>query len=416
MNQSTFYVRLRRLATVALLALVAWPLGAQTNPQPPVSDRYLLIVDTSAAMRRRASGVQNAVESLLHSTMAAQLQRGDTVGVWTYNEKLQAGHLPLQFWTPENSDLVASNIVRFIKAQTYEGESRFETVVQPLSRLIQESRRLTVMLISDGDERFLGTSFHDGIARAYASKFAEQQKARMPFVTVLRAARGRITSATVNLAPWPADFPTFPPEPVVEAPKPEVKPKPEPPRPVVPNLIVIGKKKQDLEAATNATSGTTNLPAAGTPATSDTNTLAAANVATNAVPDNNTSQPASAPVQPVTDAAPAQPAPQTIAAVSQPETTTPTEAAVPATSVVEPPAAVTPALPEESTTSTTEASPPPDVAVAVASTPGTVPWMLIAAGAVPIVLGVGVFFLLRRRTRDTGRVSLITRSLDRDQE
>jgi hypothetical protein len=42
--------------------------------------------------------------------------------------------------------------------------------------------------------------------------------------------------------------------------------------------------------------------------------------------------------------------------------------------------------------------------------------MLIAAGAVPIVLGVGVFFLLRRRTRDTGRVSLITRSLDRDQE
>lgn len=423
MKQRTFHVQLSRLAAVALLALIAWPLGAQTNPPPTVStvpDRYLLIVDTSAAMRRRASGVQKAVESLMRSTLAAQLQRGDTVGVWTYNEQLQAGRLPLQVWTPETSDLVTSNVVRFVKAQTYEGESRFETVVQPLSRLIQESRRLTVVLVSDGDERFLGTPFHDGIARAFASKFAEQQKARMPFVTVLRAARGRIASATVNLAPWPVDFPMFPPEPVVEAPKPEVKPKPEPPRPVVPNLIVIGKKKPEPEAVTNATPAATNLPAATTPPASDTNTQAAATavtpVLTNAVPDTNTSQPASAPVQPVPDAAPAPPAPQVIAAVSKPATTTPTEAAVPETSVVEPPVAITAALPEESTASSTETSPPPDVAVAVASTPGTVPWRLIAAGAVPIVLGVGVFFFLQRRARDTSRVSLITRSLDRDQK
>src|SRR5688572_19692365 len=129
MSKNNFLARFGRLAILAVLALAASPLCAQSNAPAPPADRYLFIVDTSTAMRRRAPAVQKAVESLLRSSMAAQFQRGDTVGVWTFNEQLYAGRLPLQTWTPETSDLIRSNIAHFLKTQSYTGASRFEAVM-----------------------------------------------------------------------------------------------------------------------------------------------------------------------------------------------------------------------------------------------------------------------------------------------
>jgi len=393
-----------RFATLTLLFLTSLPVSAQTNVPVNFADRYLFIVDTSAAMRRRAPAVQKTVENLLRSSMAAQLRRGDTLGVWTFNEQLYAGRLPLQIWTPETSDLITSNIVRYLKAQTYTGESRFETVVPTLRRIVGDSPRLTILLVSDGDEPISGTGFDAEIKRALASKAREQEKARMPFVTVLRAVRGRIANATVNLAPWPVEFPRFPPEPVVvEAPKPESKPKPEPPRSTVPNLIVIGNKKQEPEAATNAVpAATTNSPTPSTVAAAATD-----------------SPTASLPVQPATEVASDKPAPTptTITAVipARAELDSP-PTAVPEPTVVETPAAVAPSIPNEPASLSEATNPPVEVAVTVASAPGTVPWVLIAAGTVPIVLGIAVFFFLQKRARSASHGSLITRSLDRNQK
>lgn len=425
-----------RLASLTLLLLTSLPVSAQTNAPVSFPDRYLFIVDTSAAMRRRAPAVQKAVENLLRSSMAAQLQRGDTLGVWTFNDQLYAGRLPLQNWTPETADLITSNVVRYLKAQTYTGESRFEAVVPTLRRIVGDSPRLTILLVSDGNEPITGTPFDAEIKRALDSKAREQEKARMPFVTVLRAVRGRIANATVNLAPWPVEFPRFPPEPkVVEAPKPEPKPKPEPPRPTVPNLIVIGNKKKEPEAATNAVpAATTNsptpstatpiLPEGKTPATVATSSPVQTNIpnATElttppTVPAPDTESPtANAPVQPVAkvDSDKAAATPVTLAAVAPRSEPSPATS-VPETIAAETPVA-TPASPDEPATSATATNPPTDVAVAMASEPGAVPWVLIAAGTVPVVLGVGVFFFLQRRARSPDRVSLITRSLDRDKK
>ena len=252
---------------LARLSLLTWlflpaPLPAQTNVPSEIPGRYLMIVDTSAAMRRRAPAVRKAVESLMNTSMGAQFRRGDTLGVWTFNDELQAGRLPLQIWTPETSPVIASNVISFISTQANGGASRFETVTPVLQRLVAESSRLTVLLISDGDEPISGTPFDWQIERALASKHREQQRARMPFVTVLRAVRGRVVSATVNMAPWPVEFPKFPPEPkFVEQPKPEPKPEP-PPRPVVPSLIVIGNKKQSAATNVPPAVGTNLAPAA----------------------------------------------------------------------------------------------------------------------------------------------------------
>src|SRR5215472_6554827 len=58
------------------------------------SNRYLFIVETSRAMQKREEGLKQAVTNLLGSGMRGQLQSGDTVGLWTYNNELHAGRFP----------------------------------------------------------------------------------------------------------------------------------------------------------------------------------------------------------------------------------------------------------------------------------------------------------------------------------
>jgi len=91
------------LKLVLLTVLCPSQLRAQTNlAKPgPHSNRYLLIVETSRAMERRSEAALKVAQGLLVSGMNGQLQRGDSLGVWTFNEELYAGRLALQPWSPE---------------------------------------------------------------------------------------------------------------------------------------------------------------------------------------------------------------------------------------------------------------------------------------------------------------------------
>ena len=192
------------------------PLSAQTNAARDLSSRYLFIVDKSAAMSRYAPATQKAVEHLLQSSLGAQLRAGDTVGVWTFDEELHAGRFPLQQWSPEQSANVASNVLAFLRSQTFQKKSRYEVVAPALGQVVRDSYKLTVLLVTDGDEKLSGTPFDHQIQNAFAQSFKAQQKARQPFITVLRASRGQFRNAAVNLAPWPVEFPAFPPEPEID--------------------------------------------------------------------------------------------------------------------------------------------------------------------------------------------------------
>src|SRR5215472_13613637 len=87
------------------LCFVFWPclLTGQTNT-PAVTypaNRYLLVVETSNAMRRRADAMAQSVRDLFASAVASQARRGDSLGVWTFNEDVYTGLLPLQQLSPE---------------------------------------------------------------------------------------------------------------------------------------------------------------------------------------------------------------------------------------------------------------------------------------------------------------------------
>jgi hypothetical protein len=231
-----------------LMALTPRPLLAQadTAKAPLPSNRYLLVVETSRSMQRRADAVLQTVQDLLMSGLGGQLRRGDTLGVWTYNETLYAGRFPLQTWAPESQKDITQRTLAFLKVQKYEKQASFDKVLPALSAVIKASPRITVILISSADDKIHGTPFDDRINGFYQKWHDAQQKARMPFVTVLRGQEGRFADFTVNTPPWPVQMPLRPPEPQHADPihNKLAQAARAVPTPTAPPLIISGKKAQ----------------------------------------------------------------------------------------------------------------------------------------------------------------------------
>jgi hypothetical protein len=248
---STSFARCARIAA-AICAVVFLIFVA--HAQPPtnaVSNRYLLIFDTSSAMKKRVPSTQYALERLFFSMMNGQLQPGDTIGVWAFDRKLRAGDFPLQHWVPQNAATIASNITNFVRLQRYRRSARFDTIMPDVNNLVQNSERLTVLIFCDGDEEIKGTPFDGAINTIFKKNRRALEKADEAFVVVLRSQFGQYVGYTVNSSGVGVNFPGFPPLPAppqstapVET-NPPVKanpspPKPQPPVVEAPPLVIIG--------------------------------------------------------------------------------------------------------------------------------------------------------------------------------
>lgn len=200
------WTRVLGLALVSLLSLHAQTSGPQTAAP---SKRYLVVVDTSRGMQRGADTVLKVVQELLNSGMRGQLRLGDTVGLWTFNEELAAGRFPLQTWSLESQPAITSRVVDFLKHQVYEKESRVEAVVPALRSLIARSDYLTVVLISDGDEKTRLSPAEELTRGASQQRRGPQQQVPAPLVTIVRARDGRITDYSVTRVPGPLEMPLW---------------------------------------------------------------------------------------------------------------------------------------------------------------------------------------------------------------
>jgi len=261
-----------KLLLLVGLALAGELLPAQTaKPAERPLGRYLFIVETSSGMRRRAGAVQDTVQSLLRSDFNGQLRRGDTLGIWTFNEQLYAGQFPLQSWTLESRDAVTLAVDTFLKLQRYEKQTRLENILSELERVLKTSETITVLLVSAGEKEIPGPLFGSEINATYAQWFREMDRTRMPFITVLRARNGQLVGRSVNMAPWPVTFPEFPREPApvvaakppqnVPAKKPAPAPAPKPRAPIVLDMSQSAKAEaKDAGKAATATTGQSTAP------------------------------------------------------------------------------------------------------------------------------------------------------------
>jgi hypothetical protein len=339
-----------------------------TNAAAP-GNRWLLIVETSRAMQRRAEAAQQVAGSLIFSGMNGQMHAGDTLGIWTFNESLHTGRVPLQDWTPENKQDLARMVFSFLKSQKNEKDGRLNSVTTSLLEVVKDSEFITVVIISDGSSPISGTPFDAKINASFKEWQAQQKQSQMPFLTILRAKAGKITEYVVNTPPFPLELPPLPPELLVPPKAREIKPAPPVAKPVaLPNLILSGRK----------------------PETSSTSTQSLAE--------------ATSPTKPEVIAEPSKPEPTPVSEPiinPRPETNTVAALAAPQTNAA--PVRVEWSVPVQTASS---------VAPKAVSKPNTL-WLL-GLGVLAVCGGIG-FFLIRR-SRNSSGASLITRSLDRDRK
>lgn len=170
-------------------------------------NRCLLVVDTSRAMQRRTEATLKVVQDLVMSGLDGQLRPGDTLGLWTFNDALYTGRIPLQKWSPEARKEIASRTITFLRAQPCEKRADFAKVAPALAGVVGASAHVTVILISAGDEMVVGTPFDAPINEFYRRWHDQQRKARLPFVTVLSAQNGQVADYALNMPPLPVQFP-----------------------------------------------------------------------------------------------------------------------------------------------------------------------------------------------------------------
>src|ERR1700761_4089441 len=83
-------------------------------------NRFLIVVDTASSMRASSNSVEQAVFELFKSEMKGEFRPGDTIGFWTFADKLHSD-LPMQFWSEERNQRIARSLVTILREQGYGG-------------------------------------------------------------------------------------------------------------------------------------------------------------------------------------------------------------------------------------------------------------------------------------------------------
>jgi hypothetical protein len=442
-------------------------------PESLSSNRFLFVVDTSAPMHSHLHDIIGVEESILRSSASGQLHDGDTIGVWTFNEDVHTGTMPLQVWSSDDAEEIALRVAEFIRQQDFGKKSRLDLAMVPVAKVVKMSDIITIFVISSGTGPIRGTPYDDDINNQYLQCLRDMGKKPMPIVTVLQGKRGKFIRYTVNALPWPVVIPELPialkitdESPAVTTAAPAVTPKaadqsiaasaaPTPPPPVQSQLQPVAtapSAAQPQPPPPPSPFGTSSPPPPPVPmAQPQSPPPVVPVVVATAPPPAPPAMPAPvpapvapviasetpAPAAPVTPPAPpaveARPATSAVLPIVPPRPPPLVQKTLPATGVLTqdtapaapvPEAAPAPAAPAPVVTAapaqTAPAAPVPApsktlVAQATAlikSFTGNHRSLLLIGGVSLLVVATGLILLMARRSRSPGRVSLISQTMN----
>jgi len=407
---------------------LAFPTPAPAQAPPQNENRFLFIINTSAAMRPMTNGIRDAVAGLLQSHMQGQMRDGDTFGIWTYDDQLHAD-LPMQTWSGQKQEAMLKGVAGWLEQRRYQKKPHLEKVLPAARQIAEMSRVVTLIFIFDGSETMQGTGFDEDINALEKDTGRQMRADHIPFVTVLAARDGKFfdyrvrTPASISL-PRTAEF--FPPVqtnavPVVaatNAPPPAVASKAPEPRHID---IVIRPSAPPVTnpppvAVPGAVAPTAPTPAQPAPTPVQPAPTPTQPAPTPAQPTPTPGQPTPTQMQPATtpfraDESPKQPpnpnTNSTGAAVVAPATSPPPVKPVAQTPVVAPAAPAVEATPPA--VAPRPAAPGVATAVAMPSPGDHFALLLIACSLATIALVLVIFLIRRARTPP----SLISQSMNR---
>jgi hypothetical protein len=402
---------MKRLSPALPLLLAAFFCAAPPLPAdaaPPTAkrheSRFLFIVDTSAAMRGCSNASVQGVIDLLASDMKGELRKGDTIGLWTYNEQLSTEY-PMQVWSTEDKSAIMDEMAAYLRGRRYGKRAHLENVMPALGQVIKNSERLAVILISDGSGLIQGTPYDREINLLQKKYARDLRSAHQPFVTVLAVRDGVVFDYIINYPGWVA-IPHIPTPPPAETNAPILAASPSPPTNAPP--VRRPMRSFIMSASTNAphAAAPPPVPAAAQPPP----TVVAAPVPVPApvvatpVPSPSYKAAAPFPVPPhvavVAPAPASQPAPPPIVARQNPE---PAAAA-------SPPHAPAPVNEQQLPPAPAAARNAPVAAIAP---PGGAPLALYVMAFSLLTIAVVLVVFLIRRLRKAPQASLISQSIDR---
>ena len=176
--------------------------GVTNAPAPadsvPSGNKFLFVLETSAATARLDHGGRQAVVDLIYTGIFGQMREGDSFAVWNYNEQVFAGVYPMQFWKPEDMEL-ASGAGLFLKGQAYEKKGEYEAALKYVAELIKGVKDVNVFILSDPSVRPAKDLLGDKYTREFIEKARKARLAKQPVVTTLVARNGGITNWIVTI-------------------------------------------------------------------------------------------------------------------------------------------------------------------------------------------------------------------------
>ncbi len=188
---------------LSILVFFAWlPSGvlraASAASDAPPTYRYLILIDTSFSMARTKEATARTVRELIISGVQGRMQRGDTLGLWIFNEEVETRRFPTFLWAPEQSESLAERAVYLFKKEKFEKQTRMDKALAEMFKAVQSTELLTVFIISDGDEPIVGTPFDRSINAIYRQYARSLRREKKPFVTMFVAQDGELNSWSVH--------------------------------------------------------------------------------------------------------------------------------------------------------------------------------------------------------------------------
>ena len=391
---------------VLATAMAAPQPSKPAKPPKPEGNRFLFILETSGGMTRLEHGGRQAIFDLIYSGVDGRMRRGDTYGIWPFNEPVYSGLVPMQTWDPQKRLEQASAVGRYLRTHKYEKEGNFQLLMKQVHAVVRGAQDVNIFVVTDGNTAFAGTLFDQVINAGFETNRMQVQTAKKPLVVTLVARQGAFTAASVTPAGDKIELAELPPVTNAVPAVAEARAADSPPGKPLGQVVA----QSDVEAEPK-TAQTTNAPIDMSRAL-----IMRGPKITNPVPAT-----IAATVTNVMEATPANEAPQVVTAPAPQTPTNETRATAAAPTQLAATTGVRTAtgpeplpsfVPAQVKASARAVEPPISVIAPPTGTPALPSLLLILGGVFVGASGVGAFIFLRK-VRTAKEPSFISQGLDR---
>jgi hypothetical protein len=180
------------------IGLCASVIAAPETAAPAKQEgRYLFLIETSQAMDANKAALRKSIRSIIESGLSGQMKYGDTIGLWTYNDKFNSD-FPMVVWQSEQVQDVEGAVDFWMSKQKFVHRPDVSKALPLLQKIVKASQKLTIIWMTTGNDRLTGLPFDIEINELQKEFRDGFRKQHIPFVTLLAVRDGVLKDFTVN--------------------------------------------------------------------------------------------------------------------------------------------------------------------------------------------------------------------------